>query len=94
MRNPQSLRGTVKLPVIVLLGVLEDGVGHLRQPATSLDGFQHVGRAEELDAVGRRIAERLEEAGGDECGNRVWRAIQKPRHLFDREPGGQLAAQR
>ena len=79
----RRFRGTVLVPVVVVFRVLDDGVGHLRQPRPVLDGFQDVRRAEELDAIGRRVAERLEETGGHECGNRGRRTVQQPRHLFD-----------
>jgi len=94
MTVPRGIRGTVLVPVVVVLRVLDDGVCHIGQPGAVLEGFQHVRSAKELDAVDRRIAERLKEAGGHERGNRRSRAIQQPRHLLDREPCGQLAAQR
>ena len=94
MRFPRNLRGTDQFPVVVVLGALNNRVGDFGQPCTVLDGFQHICRTEELDAVGRRVAERLKETGGHESGNGMRRAVQEPSHLLDGDSGGRLAAQR
>ena len=63
------------------------------EPGAVLDDFENVRRAEEVDALGRRVAERLYETSGHECGNCVRRAVQQRCNLFDVEPRGQLPAQ-
>lgn len=74
--------------------MLIDGVRHLDQPGAVFGKLQHVRRAEKLAAVLRRIAQRLEQAGGNERRNIVRLAIEHPPGLLRREPGGQLTRQR
>jgi hypothetical protein len=47
----------------------------------------------EFDAIGRRIAQRLEQLGRDQRRHVMRLAVQHPRRLFRREAGGQLAKQ-
>jgi len=74
--------------------VMIDGIGYFRQPVLILGEFQHIRCAKEFDAVGGRIAQRFQEAGGDQNGNVMRLTIQDPRRLFRREPRGQLPEQR
>jgi len=74
--------------------MLIDGVRHLCQPGTVFEKFQNIRRAEKLDAVRRRVSERLEQPERDERRNIVRLAIQDPSCLFRREAGGQLAQER
>src|ERR1039457_2763245 len=76
------LAGILPLPVLI------DGVRHLSQPGAILEQFQNIRRAEELDAIGRRVAERLEQPGGDERGNIVRLAVEHPAGLLRSEGGG------
>ena len=76
------LAGVLPLPMLV------DGVRHLDQPSAVFGKLQHVRRAEKLAAVLRRVAQRLEQPGGNERRNIVRLAIEQPSRLLRREPGG------
>lgn len=69
-------------------------VGRPGQPSSILAKFSDFHRSEEFDAVGGRIAERLQEPGRDECWNVMRLAIQHPGNLLHREAGWQLPKQR
>ena len=82
-------RGTVF--GILLLPVCMDRRCHLDQPGAVFGKLQHIRRAEKLSAVLRRVAQRLEQSGGNERWDVVWLAIEHPPRLLRREPGGQLS---
>jgi len=66
--------------------VLVDGVGHFGQPGTVFEKFQNIRRAEKLSAVLRRVAQRLEQPGGNERRNIVRLTVEHPPRLLRREP--------
>jgi len=68
--------------------MLTDGVGHFGEPGAVGGLFQHVRSGEKLDAIGRGIAQRLEQPRCDEDGNIVRLAIQNPGDLLRQEAGG------
>ncbi len=77
------------LPVPVLV----NGSGHLGQPIPVLAGPQYVRRAEEFDAVGRRIPQRLEQTSRNQDWNVMGLTIHEPRRLLHGESGWELAGQ-
>lgn len=72
--------GVLPLPVLV------DGVRHLDQPGAVFGKLQHIRRAEKLSAVLRRVAQRLEQPGGNERRNIVRLTVEHPPRLLRREP--------
>jgi hypothetical protein len=86
-----AVEGWAFLAGILPLPMLVDGVCHLDQPGAVLKELQNIRRAEKLAAVLRRVAQRLEQAGGNERRNVMRLAIKHPPRLLRREPGGQLA---
>lgn len=79
---------------VLVLPVLANGVADLDQPSAVFCQFQNVRRGKILAAIGRRIAQRLEQPGVDQRGDVVRLAVQHPARLLRREAGGQLAEQR
>lgn len=67
---------------------------HPCEPASFSREFEHFCRREELDAVGRGVAERLEQARGDEDRHVVKLAAQHPSGLLCRQPRGELTRYR
>ena len=65
--------------------MLTDGVGHLHQPGAILGEFEQIHSRKELDAIGLRIAQGLEQARRDDNGNIMRLTIQHPRRLFRRQ---------
>ena len=51
---------------VFLVPMLAVGACHLGEPGVILDQFQNIRRGEKLNAVGRRVAQRLEQPGRDE----------------------------
>jgi hypothetical protein len=91
-RRLQRYLGIVLFGGILFLPMLVDCVCDLRKPRPVLGLFHHLGGGKKLDAVRRRIAERLEQARSHKNRHVVWLAIQNPRRLLRREPCRQLAA--
>lgn len=89
----RAVHRTNFLARVLPVPVLVDGVRHLRQPGPVLDQFQHICGRKKLDAVRRRIAERLKQPGRDQGRNIVRLAVQQPRSLLGSEPRGQLSDQ-
>jgi len=73
--------------------MLADGRADAHQPMAILNVFQHINGGEKLDAVGRWIAQRLEQLGRDQRRDVMHLAVQHPRRLLRREAGRQLAQQ-
>ena len=80
----------VFLAGVLVLPMLADGVGDFNQPSAVFGQFQHVGSGKKLDAVLRRIAQRLEQPSVHECRNIMRLAVQHPARLLRRQAGGQL----
>lgn len=81
------------LASILLVPVLINGVRHFCQPRPIFDQFQNIDSGEKLDAVGWRIAERLEKSARDEHGHIMGLTVQHPGSLFDGEPSRRLSNQ-
>ena len=73
--------------------VLTDGVRHLGQPGTIFEQFQNIRRGKELDAIGRRITQRPQQARRDENRHIMRLAIEHPGDLFCRQPRRKLPEQ-
>ncbi len=86
-----TLRRAFSLPAILPLPVVGDCDGHSREPTTVFAVFDKVGGGEELDAVGRGIAEGLEQPRGDEDGHVMHLTSEHPGGLLRREPRGELS---
>jgi len=67
---------------------------HFDEPCTVFGIFQHIFRGEKLDAVGRRIAQRLEQAGVHQRRNIMRLAIERPCRLLRRQAGRQVSQER
>src|SRR5579863_4629276 len=87
------VRRTVFL-CILLLPVGVYGRRHLDQPGTILCGLQQVRRGKILRAIGRGVAEGLEQAGMNQRGDVVRLTVQYPSRLLCIEPNGKLPQQR
>jgi len=70
--------------------MLADGGGNAYQPVAVFDLFEQVGSGEEFDAVGRRIAQRFQQPGRDQCRHVMGLAVEHPRGLFRRQAGREL----
>lgn len=79
---------------VFLVPVLINGVCDLGKPGTIFDQIQNIRRGKELDSIGRRVAERLEQPGRDENRDIMRLAAQHPARFFDGKPGGQLPRHR
>lgn len=93
-----AIRRAIGRPVlladILLVPVLVYRIRHLGQPGPILAEFKKIRCTKEFDAVGRRIAQGLQQAGGDQHRNVVRLAIQHPSRLLDGQPGRQLLQER
>lgn len=74
--------------------MLADRVGHFRKPSAVFDQFHKIARGKEFDAVWGRIAEGLEQPGGDEDRKIMRLAIEHPCRLLDGEPRWKLSQER
>jgi hypothetical protein len=74
-----------------MLPVLADSVGYLDQPRPVFGELDQIDGAEKLDAIGRRVPQRLQQARGNQDGNIMRLTIQHPGGLLGREAGRQLS---
>ena len=88
-----AVRGRFFFAGVLVLPVLANGIRDLDQPSPVFHGFQHVRRGEILRGILRRIAEWLEQPGGNQRGDVMRLAVQHPARLFRRQAGGQLSQQ-
>ena len=80
----RAISRTASFLRVLFVPVLVDSVCHLDQPSAIFGKFQDVCRGKKLDAVGRRIAQRLEQTRADENRHIMRLAIQHPRRLLRR----------
>lgn len=90
----RQIRRMVFFAGILVLPMLANGVADFDQPSTVFRQFQNVRRGKILAAIGRRIAQRLEQPGIEQRGDVMRLAVQHPARLLRREAGGQLTEQR
>ena len=88
-----KLGNLVFLACILLMPVLVDRIRDLDEPGPIFHQFGDFGRGKELDGIGRRIAQRLEDTGGDENRDVMNLAIQYPGRLLCVQPRGWLTQQ-
>ena len=81
------------LVCIFSLPVLINSGQHAHQPVVVFDLFQQIRRGKKLDTVGRRIAQRLEQPGGDQYRDVMRPAVEHPGRLLRRQASGQLPQQ-
>ena len=79
---------------VLALPVLVDCRGHFDQPGTVFGVFQKVRRGKKLDGIGRRVPQRLEQAGVNQGGDVMGLAIQHPPRLLRRQAGRKLTEER
>jgi len=83
----RAISRTASFLRVLFVPVLIDDGCHLDQPQPVFDVFDDFSRAEELDAIGRRVAERLEQSRRDESRNVMRLTVEHPGRLFRREAG-------
>ena len=88
-----KLGNLVFLACILLMPVLVDRIRDLDEPGPIFHQFGDFGRGKELDGIRRRIAQRLEDTGGDENRDVMNLAIQYPRRLLGAQSRGWLTQQ-
>ena len=78
---------------VPLLPVLIQRIRDFCQPGSVLNLFQQFRRGKKLDAVRRRIAQRLEQPRGHQDRHIMRLAVQHPSRLLRRQAGGHLVQQ-
>ena len=78
---------------IFLLPMVGDRLGHFGQPVPVFGMVHDLDGGKKFNPVGRGIAQRLEQPGGDQHRDIMRLAVQHPGRLLRRQPGGQSAQQ-